>query len=86
MFFDYNDFNFNAGLILLKVRTQYFSEKFRKVFFYILIPFENIFPAIFSFEIQVPKFKENVLICVTTVVKVHDLLLTLLQIKTVFAP
>ena len=31
---------------------------------------------------EVPKFKENVLICVITAIKVRDLLLTLLQVIT----
>ena len=34
---------------------------------------------------EVPKFKENVLICVITVKKVRDLLLTLLQEKKIVA-
>ena len=34
---------------------------------------------------EVPKFKENVLICVITVKKVRDLLLTLLQVITILA-
>ena len=34
---------------------------------------------------EVPKFKENVLICVITVKKVRDLLLTLLQVKKILA-
>ena len=33
--------------------------------------------------LEVPKYKENVLICVITVIKVHNLLLTLLQVKTI---
>ena len=32
-----------------------------------------------------PIFKENVLICVITVKKVHDLLLTLLEVITILA-
>ena len=34
---------------------------------------------------EVPKFKENVLICVITVVKVGDLSLTLKQVITILA-
>ena len=34
---------------------------------------------------EVPKFKENVLICVITVKKVRDLLVTLLQVKKILA-
>ena len=32
-----------------------------------------------------PIFKENVLICVITVIKEHDLLLTLLEVITILA-
>ena len=35
-----------------------------------------------KFLLEVPKFKEIVLICVITGIKVHDLLLTLLQVIT----
>ena len=34
---------------------------------------------------EVPKFKENVLICGIAVKKVRDLLLTLLQVKAILA-
>ena len=33
--------------------------------------------------LEVPKYKENVQICVITVIKVHNLLLTLLQVKAI---
>ena len=35
--------------------------------------------------LEVPKFKENALICVITVIKVGDLLFTLLQVITILA-
>ena len=34
---------------------------------------------------EVTKFKENVEVCVITVQKVHDLLLTILQVTTILA-
>ena len=38
-----------------------------------------------KFLLEVPKFKENVIISVITVLKIHDLLLTLLQLITILA-
>ena len=37
----------------LRLELSIFLKNFEKVFFYILIPFENIFPGIFSFEILI---------------------------------
>ena len=41
---------------------------------------------VWEFLLERPKFKENVIICVITVIKVRDLLLTLLQVMTTLAP
>ena len=64
-----------------KVRVQCFSLKsFFFLFWkdlsreYLVIP-----------EFLMPKFKENALICVIVVKKVRDLLLSLLQVKTMLA-
>ena len=65
-----------------KVRAQCFSLKSRFFFLswkdlseeYLVIP-----------EFLMPKFKENVLICVIVVKKVRNLLLSLLQVKTMLA-
>ena len=69
-----------------KARTQYFSEKFRKKGFSdIPIPFKKIFPGnIQLFQNLYWKclnLRKMSLICVITVTKKYDLLLTLLQVK-----
>ena len=47
----------------------------------ILIPSEKIFPGnVSKFLLEVPKFKENIPICIITVTKERDLLRTLLQV------
>ena len=47
------------------------------MFFDVLIPFEKIFPGnISKFLLEVPKFKQNAIICIITIIKWHDLLLT----------
>ena len=47
------------------------------MFFDVLIPFEKIFPGnISKFLLEVLKFKENAIICIITIIKRHDLLLT----------
>ena len=66
----------------VKFRTQCFSEKnWKKFFLYILISFEKAFSREYSVVskllLDMPKFKENVLFCVITAIKVRDLLLTL---------
>ena len=38
-----------------------------------------------KFLLEVPKFEENVIICVITVINVRDLLLALLQVITILA-
>ena len=65
----------------IQVRTQSFSEKsWRKVvFFYILISFEKIL-IVSKFLLELPKCKE--IIRIITFVRVHDLLLTFLRVKT----
>ena len=74
----------------LKVKTQCFSEKFRKKKFFLIFLslskrfFLGIF-ACFEILIGMPKFKENVIICVITVIKVRDLLLTFLLVITILA-
>ena len=72
----------------IKVRTHCFSEKFRKgfsfwysYFFWKDLSWQKLVVSKFFWE--GPKFKENVLICAITVTKVHDVLLTLLQVKTI---
>ena len=70
-----------------KVRTQCFSEKiwfFRFWYSYSFwkdLSMENL--VVSRLLLEVPKYKENVQICVITVIKVHNLLLTLLQVKTI---
>ena len=70
----------------VKVRTRCFSDPFRKNFFFfdIVIPFEKIFPGnVQLFQNSYWKWlnlRENDVICVITVIKVHDLLLTLSQL------
>ena len=68
----------------VKFRSQCFFEKFRQKFFYnILISFKKILEILSCLEVlNVTKFKENVQIYVITFKKVHDLLLTLLQVIT----
>ena len=69
----------------LRLERSVFLRNFeKKIFFFdILIPFANIFPGNMSmfqkFAFEVPTFKEIVLICI---MKVRDLLLTLLQVIT----
>ena len=72
---------------VFKVRTQYFSEKFRKKkFFDVLFRLKRYFQGVvWKFLLEVPKFKENTLICIITVLKVRDLLLTRLQVITILA-
>ena len=61
---------------------QCFSEKFQKKCFWHSYSFwKDLSKEYFvtsKFLWEVPKFKENVLIYITVVIKVHDLLLTLL--------
>ena len=66
----------------LKVRVQCFSEKFLKEFFFQNSYFfwkdlSKEYLVVSKFLLEVPKFKVNVIICVITVTKVHDILLTL---------
>ena len=42
----------------------------------------RVYLVVSKFLSEVPKFKENVLLCIITIIKVYDLLLTLLQLKT----
>ena len=71
---------------VLRLERSAFLKNFEKCFFDILIPFEKVFPGnIWLFLLEVPKFKENVIICVITVIKVRDVLLTLLQVVTILA-
>ena len=73
---------FSYAAATFEVKTQRFSEKFRKNFYWHFYSFrKDIFReylAVFKFLLEMRKFKENVLICVYTVIKVHHLLLTLL--------
>ena len=45
------------------------------------LPMKNV--AVLKFLLKVPKFKENIVICVITVKKVRNCLLTLLQVITI---
>ena len=65
----------------LKLERSVSLKYFDFFFFDILVPFENL--VVSRLLLEVPKYKENVLICVITVIKVHNLLLTLLQVKTI---
>ena len=71
------------GSYILRLEFSVFLKNFGKFFFDILIPFEKIFPGsiyivVLKFLLEVPKFKDNVLICMIIVIKVCDRLLTLL--------
>ena len=77
-----------TGEISLKVRTLCFSENFqKKIFFLYSFSFWKDFCKGYllnsKFILEVLEFKDNVLICIITFIKVHDLLLTLLQVKTI---
>ena len=67
-----------------------FFRKISKNFFFLIFliiskrSFEAIF-ACFEILIEMPKFKANVIICVITVTKVRDLLVTLLLVITILA-
>ena len=73
----------------IKVRTQCFAEKNREkklwysYFFWKDISREYI--VVSKFVIEVPKFNKNVVICIITVKKVHDLSLKLLPETTILA-
>ena len=70
-----------------EVWMQCFSETFRKRFFLYSYSFQKDlsreYLAVLKFILEVRKFKKNFLICLITVIKVHDLLLTLLQVITI---
>ena len=72
------------SLLPFEVSMQNFSETFRKRFFLYSYSFQKDlsreYLVVLKFLLEVRKFKENVLICLSTVIKVHDLLLTLLQV------
>ena len=75
---------------LLKARMQCFSKKFRqKKFFFFWYSYsfwkhlsrENL--VVLKLLLEVPKFRENFVICVITVIKVHDILPTILLVITI---
>ena len=74
---------------LLKARMQCFSKKFRQKFFFFWYSYsfwkhlsrENL--VVLKLLLEVPKFRENFVICVITVIKVHDLLPTILLVITI---
>ena len=75
---------------IINVRTQCFSEKFRKkTFFWYSYFFRKDllreYLVVLKFLLEVPKFKENEIICIITVIKVRHLLLTLLQVIIILA-
>ena len=79
----------NNSISNLRLEGSVFLKNFDFFkFFDTLIPFEKIFPASFVVSkllLQLPRFIENVLICVITVIKARDLLLILLQVITILA-
>ena len=86
-----NIINLFGSLLLAetKVRKHSFSENFQNkkiVFLIFLFPLKDLtweYLVVSKFLSEVPKFKENVLICVIIVIKVRDLLFTLLQIMAI---
>ena len=65
-----------------------FSLKFWKKFFLIFLysfwkDLSKGYLVVSKFLLEVTKFKENVLICIITVIKMRDLLLTFLQVITI---
>ena len=76
-------------LTLLRSERSVFLKNFEnKIFWYSYYFWKHIsreYLFVSKFLLEVFKFKENVLICIITVIKVHGLLLTLFQAKTVLA-
>ena len=75
---------------ILRLERSVFLKNFEKLFFndiLILSPkdLSREYLVVPKFLFKVPKFKENVLISVMTVIKVRDLLLTLLQVIAILA-
>ena len=74
---------------ILRLERSVFLKNLEKFFLYIFVfllkrSFQGIFSC-FEIVIEVPKFKKNALNCAITVIKVHDPLLTLLQVITMLA-
>ena len=75
----------------VKVRTQIFILKNFSFFFFFWYSYSfwtdlfSKYLVVSTFLLKVTEFKENVLICVITGRMVRDLLLTLLQVITMFA-
>ena len=73
----------------IKVRMQCFSRKIWIFFFYYSYSFRKDLPreylVVLKFLLEVPEFKENVLFCIITVIKVHAHLLILLRVITILA-
>ena len=71
----------------LSLERSVFLKNFgKKKFFDVLFRLKRYFQGVvWKFLLEVPKFKENTLICIITVLKVRDLLLTRLQVITTLA-
>ena len=66
-------------IIDVKVKTQCFSVKLREKVFNSYSVWKDLsmeYLVVSKFLLEVPKFKENVLICIIVAIKVRDLLLT----------
>ena len=78
-------------LLFLKLRLEcsVFLEKFEFFFFWYSYSFRKDLPreylVVLKFLLEVPEFKENVLFCIITVIKVHAHLLILLRVITILA-
>ena len=75
---------------ILRLECSVFLKNFEKknFFWYYYFFWKDLskeYLVISKFLSEVPKFRENVLICIITVTKVSDLLLTLLQVITMLA-
>ena len=79
---------FKPESILWLERSVFLKNFEKKIFWYYYFFWKDLskeYLVISKFLLEVPKFRENVLICIITVIKVSDLLLTLLQVRTMLA-
>ena len=79
---------FKPESILWLERSVFLKNFEKKIFWYYYFFWKDLskeYLVISKFLSEVPKFRENVLICIITVTKVSDLLLTLLQVITMLA-
>ena len=76
-------------IINLTLKRSVFLKKFGKKYFWYSYSFwkdlSREYFAVSKFLLEVPKFKENGLICVITAIKVCDILLIPLKVTTIFA-